>query len=454
MPAFDWLSRANNSGVSRRVQRAFGEGWVIPGDDSNRDRQLFVRHNVLANVIANLVGGNFFTGLLLLAGADYGFIGLMSIFIFWANLLQLLSPYILERFEKRKKLLLAMRSAFYLINIAFIGVIPLFPLASRARLTLLAIGVMTANSVAALMMPGYSVWQISHVTQRVRVPYFALVSMVNGIAIAVMNLLMSAVADAFKGAGREMLGLEALRLMALALAVVDILVLRKAREIPVTRPNRKVNLRALLTEPWKDKVYLRSAMTAFLWGAIVNMPGSFYTVYLLKDMQVSYSYINLIAVANVVVLLLMTPVWRKIFSRKSWLRPLAAAMMLFAPHYVLLAFVNRGQMALYPIAMIWSYVCLTGINLAFTCVVYINMPKENQTLYVGFYSTLANMGALAGVTLSRFFVTRLEGIRVTLLRVEMGEIQLMMLLTGFLMLCAGLTVMHIYRRNLREGKET
>jgi hypothetical protein len=30
----------------------------------------------------------------------------------------------------------------------------------------------------------------------------------------------------------------------------------------------------------------------------------------------------------------------------------------------------------------------------------------------------------------------------------------MMLLTGFLMLCAGLTVMHIYRRNLREGKET
>ena len=63
------------------------------------------------------------------------------------------------------------------------------------------------------------------------------------------------------------------------------------------------------------------------------------------------------------------------------------------------------------------------------------------------------MGALAGVTLSRFFVTRLEGIRVTLLRVEMGEIQLMMLLTGFLMLCAGLTVMHIYRRNLREGKE-
>ena len=454
MPASQWLRAALDSGPLKRLQKEFGNGWLIPGDEGNRDRALFVQHNILANVIANLVGGNFFTGLMLLADADNGFIGLMSIFIFWANLLQLLSPYILERFEKRKKLLIGMRSAFYLINIVFIGVIPLFPLASRTRMALLAIGVMTGNSVAALMMPGYSVWQIAHVTQRVRVPYFALVSMVNGIAIAVMNLVMSAVADAFKGAGREMAGLEALRVVALALAVMDILVLRKTKEIPVTRSNRKVNLRDLLTEPWKDKIYLRSAMTAFLWGAIANMPGSFYTVYLLKDLKVSYSYINLIAMANVVVLLLMTPVWRKIFTRKSWLKPLALAMMLFAPHYVVLAFVNGGQMALYPVAMVWSYVFLTGINLAFTCVVYINIPKENQTLYVGFYSTLANMGALLGVTLSRFFVTRFAGVRVTLLGVTMGEIQLMMLLTGFLMLCAGLVVLRMYRRNRREGKET
>ena len=31
---------------------------------------------------------------------------------------------------------------------------------------------------------------------------------------------------------------------------------------------------------------------------------------------------------------------------------------------------------------------------------------------------------------------------------------LMMLLTGFLMLCAGLVVLRMYRRNRREGKET
>ncbi len=440
--------------VLARMGKFVSSGWKVQGDEaSSQARRSLIFHHLAANVIANLIGGNFFTGLMLLLQADDAFVGLMTMLIFGANILQLLAPFILERFSRRKPLLIGIRVLIHLVNIVFIGLIPFMPLNQQTRLVFLGFSVFVVNALSALAGPGYSVWHIAHIPPAVRVQFFSLVTMLNGIFIALFNLLGSGLVDLFKAAGQELWGLSVLRVMALLLAVFDIFILLRIRELPMKSPAQKISLKSLFTQTWRERVYLRSILVVVLWSVVVNMPGSFYTVYLLRELQVSYSYIMLVASINVAVLMLLTFFWRKIYLKYNWLRPLGLGILLLAPHYAVLAFVSQGRLFLYPIGVIWSFICMCGINLAFTSVAYINLPEENQTLHVAFYSTANFLAALTAATLGRAFVTRFHSLRYTLLGVPFGEKQTLMLVVGTLMLGVGLMILRVARVNRRQGLE-
>lgn len=442
--------------MSKRMLQSFGkiihEGWFVQGDEqSNTSRRSLLVHNVTANIVANLIGGNFLTGLMILMQADDAFIGLIPMLTFAGNLLQLLSPYILERFTRRKPILIAVRSLMHGINIVFIALIPLMPVATQTRLMFLAGSVLIVNVLNAFLNPGMSVWHISHIPPRVRVQYFSTVHLLNGLAVAIFNLGGSYVVDHFKGQGQELLGLEILRIIAVGIAVLDIIHLLRIRELPYAQTNKRVSLKDLLIKPFQNKIYLRSVLIIFIWSLFANMPGSFYTVYLLKEQNVSYSYINMVALFNVVVLLFMTPVWRRIYIKHSWLKPLSYAMMLLSTHYVLLSFASGKLLFLYPIGMILNYLCVSGINLAFSSVGYLNIPEDNQTMYISFYATANNLAALAAATISRAFVSGLSGLRFHIFGIPFGEKQLLMLIIGAFMLSGGIAIQFIYRKNKAQG---
>lgn len=437
----------------KHMGRRFAGGWLVPGDESNASRKAILIHNLSANVVANLIGGNFFTGLLIILKADDAFVGLVTILTFAANLLQLFSPYILERFERRKPMLIALRGLMHLVNIVFIGLIPIFPLAQQGRLLLMGLSVLTVNLINAFNGPGYSVWHFAHIPPKVRVQFLSSITMLNGIGIALFNLMGSVIVDLFKGANQELMGLETLRLIALGIAVVDILHLIKVKELPYQKPPRKIHLTDLITKPWQHKIYLRSVLVVFLWSICVNIPGAYYNVYLLRELGVSYSYINLIAASNVLVLTLATPFWRRIFVRNNWLKPLSVAILLFAPHYALLSLVSKGLLFLYPIAVVWSFICLSGINLAFSSVAFINIPSENQTLYIGFYQTANFLAAMSAATIGRSFVTALNGLRFQVAGIQFGEKQLLMLIVGMLVVGVSFGVRAIFKKNLAIGAD-
>lgn len=435
------------------MARHVGQGWIIPGDESNGPRKALVWHNLTANIVGNLVGGNFYTGLMLLLSADDAFVGLMTIFNFGANLLQLLSPYVLERFDRRRPLLIALKVLIHLINIVLLGMVPFLPVEAQVRLIFFAAFTLALHTANAFMAPGVTVWHIAHIPARVRVSYFSLVSITNGVGIAAVNYLAALLVDRFKAGGQELWGLETLRIIALVIAAADILLLFRIRELPRQKAPRKINLRDLFVRPWGERLYLRSVLVVFMWSLIVNLPGPYYQVYLLRELNIDYSYITGVAAFNVVMLVLFTPIWRNVYLKRGWLKPLSLAVWMLAPHYLLLAFMSPGHHWLYPAGMIWSFVCTSGINLAFSSIAYVNLPAENQTLFIGFYSTVNNLGALAASMIARAFVTRLEGLRFSLLGIGFGEKQLIMIIAGVLMAGVGLGIRVIYNKNLAEHAE-
>lgn len=440
--------------VLARMGKFMQAGWFIQGDNtSNASRKTLVIFNVLANVTANLIGGNFFTGLLIVLEADDAFVGLTTMLTFGANILQLISPYLWERFENRKPLLIAFRILLHLINIAFIGLIPFMPVTLQTRLVFLGFSIFLVNLIGAIIGPGMSVWHIAHVPSSVRVQYFSLLSLLNGVFVAIFNLLGSDIVDHFRDANQEIMGLVLLRILAFLLAVFEIIMLCRIKELPRKNHSQRIRLRTLFSEPWKHPVYLRSVLVVALWSMVVNLPGSFYTVYMLRELKVSYSYITLVSTMNVLVLLSLTWVWRRVFLKHNWLKPLSWAIIALAPHYAVLAFVSPGLMFLYPLGVLWSNICSCGINLAFSSVSFINLPENNQTVFIGFYSTCNFLAGFLAASLARAFVSSLQGLHFSLIGVPFGEKQLLMLLVGVLMLGAGFAVRFIWRINVQQGLE-
>lgn len=428
----------------RRCRDAFLDGWYF-GDEESKSRLCHLQYNYTANIIANFIGGNFYTGLMLYLNADDGFIGLMSIFVFSANCLQLLSPLFMEHFKQRKKILILSRLIIQFINIIFIGAIPFFPVGQQARLVLFGASVLIINLINAIIAPGMTVWHVQFLPNNVRVKYFSLLQMTNGIVVAVFNLIGGAVVDKFKVSGLEVWGFEALRIFAALLLIYDLFLLSRMKEKEYEK-GEKVDLKALLIRPLKEKLYLRTVGIAFTWSMIANIPGSYYSVYLLRDVEASYSFINVVSTLNVPVLVLLMPVWSKFLRKYSWLKTCNISILLYALHYVMLAFVTKDNYIwLYPMILIYAYVLAVGINLSFSNIPYINIPKQNQTLYIGFYSTMTNLGALLGVTFGRQFVTMTEELTV----LGMGNKQLLVFLVGVLMVL-GSAFIFLLRRGVKE----
>ena len=120
-------------------------------------------------------------------------------------------------------------------------------------------------------------------------------------------------------------------------------------------------------------------------------------------------------------------------------------MSMYLLHYVGLAFVTEGALFMYPVTLIWGFIMAIGINLPFASIPYVNIPKEHQTVFIGFYSTVANLAALIGVTIGKYFIGATENVTINFLGCEMINKQYMLLLTAALMACAVLVIRRIER---------
>ncbi len=434
--------------AGRLMRGAVLEGWYVRGDEmsGNRKNQLFFGYT--ANIIANMIGGNFFTGLLLYMNADDAFIGVIAMITFACNILQILSPLLLERFPKRKRLLMGVRAGIMTLNIAVIGITPLLPLPQAARLSMIAAAVLLVNVLNAATSSGFTVWHIQFVPWNMRARFFSMISMTNGLVVAAVTLLSSRVVDLFKAHGMELTGLLALRCAALLLAGLDLYILSRMKEYPYSQEGRGATLRDIVVKPFREKKYLMTVLLACMWHFTANIPGSYYSVYLLREVGVSYSFITLVSMLNVPVLLFLTPVWRRLLTRISWFKMLGIAMGLYSLHLVGLSYVTPRSLFLYPVTLLWAYVLAVGINLSFTNIPYVNIPEKNQTIYIAFYSTMANAMALLGAAVGRQFIAATAGMSFRLPGLAMGNKQTLMLLVFALML-AGAVVVYLLEPRTR-----
>lgn len=413
------------------------------GEEYSRNRRNIILSNYASGAAANLIGANFFTGLLLLMNADDSFIGLVTMVVMFGNMLQVFSPILLERFSERKRVLIIGRIVIHLFNIVVISIIPLTGYADSLKLTMILVVTLLVNVINAMLAPGFQIWHIRSVPESLRSRYFSFFQMTNGIIVYTIILISSRIVDLFKQSGNELAGLMVLRMVALVLAVIDIVFLNRIKEYPVA--NRKVRIRDMLLSPFKERKYLITVAMACLWSFSANIPGSYYNVYLLRDLNISYSYINTVNMLSVPIMMLVMPFWRKRVDTTSWFRALYLSIGLFIVHYIGLALVTKETLYFYPIFLVYAFMISPGINLIFSNLPFVNMPEENQTNLLGFYAAMNNFAGFLGVSLGRQFITMTGAVHLTVGSTVIGNKQLILLLTAVFMLAGVLVIYKLSR---------
>ena len=441
--------------VIKGLKHSLIDDWYIKGDPGSPARLRLLSCQYVSNTIRAMIGGTFWTGLLLYLNAGDAFIGTVGIISTAMNMLQFAGPLLLEHFKKRKKMLIATRQLMWFIDIVFIGLIPLMPVPEKTKLVFAAIGVGLTNLINIFVSPGVAIWHMQTLPNRVRSGYFSLVTMTSGAMTALFTFLGGLVVDLFKARGLEYWGLMSLRLFACVLCVVECLLYMSIPEEPYPESKRGHSAKGLLTGLVKEKTYLFTVAVVFMWQVSANIPGSYFSVYLLNDLNASYKFISLISAFQVPLILVMTPVWKKVLKKVGWMRTLYLAMGIFSLQYIAMALVNsQNYKWLYTGGTLLSYFFSLGISLAFTGIPYVNMPKENQTVFFGFYQTCTYVAALIGQSVGKRFILGM-GDRVTpMLGMPMCGKQLIMLLTFVCVLAGAVVVMLIQKHLERRGADT
>jgi hypothetical protein len=412
--------------------------------------------NNLNAAIGNITGANFLTGLLLLMGADDAMIGIVTAVGLAGNLLQIFSPILLERFKKRKSLLIWGRILLYSFNIAAIGLIPFLPTENKLKLLMVIAVIGIVNMINALTAPGIQVFQITNIPQMMRAKFFSYYQLTNGIFVFTIALGGGAIVDYFKKTGNELVGFEILRMAALVFAVIDIILfMSKIKEHPIEIHHEPITFKSIFVAPFKDKLYMKSVLAACAWNFPANINGYFFIAYLLNDLSVKYSYLTAVDLLNIPILILFTGMWKNIIVRYSYLRSLAIALGVCVVHLICMSFITAGTLFLFPFVMSMFFLITPAINVVMANLPYENLPRTNQTNYIGFFSTATNLAALLGILAGKEFLRQTSGKIMVIAGFTFVSKQMLMLFNaGAMFLCTLFVLYLVYDKYHRKIRKT
>ena len=368
-----------------KEDRAFGRFTILTS---------IILHNMVSHLA---LGGTLYTAFLMVNNFSIVDTGIISFLPALSGIFILISPILLERFQKRRWILAIGRSLYYGINIIGITLITLFVHDQQMKLVLFGVIVFLSNSCFSMISSGYQVWQMNFLPEEIRPRYFSYQQIISQVFSGLSLLVFGLIADAIRGTEQEFFVLTVLRVAGFVFAVLDVIIVSLPKEYSYPSTEEKVQLRHTFVLPLRNRKFLLTMAVIAAWGFSGNLTAT-WTYYLMNTVEIKVTVINMMDFAYIFWLFLMLPFWRKVLRKFSWF----STFCLCAIPVTLLTSLQAG-VHLVPHANLFLFVLnmiiqpfSVGLNLAYSNFIYINMPKENQTYFMSFYLTMVNVVALLG----------------------------------------------------------
>ena len=424
------------------------EAGLTGPDEAVRSRRHIVLYGYSNSLIFNLTSGAFLSGFWLALNADADWISMVIMLASLANILQITSPFILQMINNPKRFLTIIRLLQHTFNLLAAAIIPLLGLPGRVTLYVVLIFVLIGFVLGAIAGPGLQMWHLKSIPPGRRLGFFSFLHATNVIITFSAMFFGGLFTDWLSDIANARLAFSLLRFILVLIAAVDIYVLTKIDNPGVPGAIARKRGKGLLALPKhiaEHPIYLFTILTAALWAMASSIPGQYYIVYLISSLNYSYSMLTGVSLLNLVVILLLTPFWKRIIARLAWMRSFSVSMIFYAAALIALAFVSHGTFGfvLYILASFYSYIMMVGISLSFSNLTYVNMPEENQTSFIALFNATFHAAILLGIWLGNRFMALTSAYETKPFILGLTSPQLLMLVTALLIILSGFGVWQI-----------
>jgi len=234
-------------------------------------------------------------------------------------------------------------------------------------------------------------------------------------------------------------------------ALLQIIILSFQPEIP-KEPKRELKLLEGLINPFRDRDFKLYTFFIALWNFSVIMPGQFFSVFMLKYLNLSYTTIVLVGASSGIAGLLAQPLFGYLadrYANKSILilTSLIASFVPFVYIFMDPRFPLLSLFLLYAINIIsgaaWAGIGLTQFNL-----LLLLSPPEQRMSYVGTYSAFISLTGAGSPLIGGVVVNALRDFRFSLLGLELTDMKVLFLISTALRLLS-LPLLSL----VKEGRE-
>jgi len=382
---------------------------------------------VIGSVNGWLTGGLFYTSFLMANGINLVNIGIISFVPYIAHCFSIFSPMILERFPKRKKILLGSSFITSTLSLLVLTFMPRFISDPTVKMVLFVILIFTTNIITSLFSSGWTAWHVKFIPDSVRAEYFSASTLFTAFIGCGSALISSVVADALSASAYKDTIIVVFRLIAFGLAMLNLVNLAIPKEYPYERSAEIPRLRHIVTKPFQHKKFMLTMCLAVIWSFCVSCSPASLNYYLINDVGVSYSFIYIINMFYPFFLMAFLPFWKRILRKQGWLKTIAIGAILHLPTNLLYSCVTSANYIwLMPLVRLTQHFFGVGFNVAYANILYINLPEEDQTNYISFYTLITNIAGFLGSMAATTFIARFPDLVVTIFGLRFTNVQMLL----------------------------
>lgn len=356
-----------------------------------RGRRFYIAENALASFIFSLGTGSFMAGLLSYMGVSPAACALIGAFPQLGCIMQLVSPFLFERLERRKPSIIFCCFCFrFLLGLS--GVYTL--LTNGGELTVMPL-YLAAFLMAGFVSPGLNQWNMSIAPRKRRGRFFATRDIVSAVCNAAAIFAVSRALDDLIASGREREGYMLVFGAVLVLSVADAILLMQVHEPQGGRIHKLMPGELLV--PFGNRRYRPIIVFIVLWFFTQNLSSGFMAVYQLTVLKMDYSMIAMMTMISSAVSIVMSWVWGRVADRMGWKRLLMVGCLLMLAGYAGWSVLPGTLIVLAPVLQSLTTAGSSAYNMSSLNIQYALSPQEGKTVYLGLTAAVSNLTGYAAV---------------------------------------------------------
>lgn len=406
------------------------------------DQKRFIISQIITSIYNSIISGVLMTGLLLYLGISTAKVGIILSIPLLANILQIQLAGLWSRYITSKKNIIRMILLARLLILSIVFV-PIIVPADSIRINGAQISI-RGIVVSGVLLLAYVIatdsgirqnyWMVNTINSDIKGTFFAFRDkVVSGMTI-VISLTLSYIIDILKKSSKEFLGFVIAFTIAAVLALVDYLVMKRAEDLDYTTDRSDLSIRKVMTVIKGDRGFLLLLPYLFILSFSLNIANPYYNVYMLNKLHLTYTKIMLLTVIQVIVQILAASLWSKIVNRVNLKSILSGVTLILGIQFIVWSFVRPESIGLIVVIFITSGMIATGLSTSQFMLPFEYIKPDYALSYLSLTSAISAVGGFLGSVTGANIILGLDKIRIKILFLEFGAMQINMVVSGIMIL--------------------